>query len=49
MLAADGQRPLRQRERLFRLVHEAQTKRETYNLSAPLLIETLFYQCRSAG
>jgi len=46
---AAGDRPLRQRERLFRLVHEAQTKRETYNLSAPLLIETLFYQCRSAG
>jgi DNA polymerase-3 subunit gamma/tau len=46
---AAGERPLRQRERLFRLVHEALTRRETYNLSAPLLIETLFYQCRSAG
>ena len=47
-LASDVERPLRERERLFRLVHEAQTRRETYNQSAPLLIETLFYQSRSA-
>ncbi len=46
--AASDSRPLRDRERLFRLVREAQTRRETYNQSASLLIETLFYQCGSA-
>jgi len=47
-VAADEQRPLRERERLFRLVHDAKVRRETYNQSASLLIETLFYQCRSS-
>lgn len=46
-VARDDKLPLRERERLFRLVHEAQTRRETYNQSAPLLVESLFYQARS--
>ena len=36
------------RERLFRLFQDARYRRETYNLSASLLMETLFYKSRMA-
>ena len=36
-------------EQLFRLIHDAKTRRETYNLGPALLIETLFYKARLAS
>lgn len=40
-------RPLGARERLFRLMQDAKTRRDTYNLGPALLIETLFYKARA--
>lgn len=42
-------RPLAVRERLFQLVQDAKTRRETYNLGPALLVETLFYKARLVG
>lgn len=42
-------RPLVVKEKLFRLLQEAKTRRETYNLGPALLIETLFYRARALG
>ena len=39
-------RPLGFQERLFRLLGDVKTRRETYNLGPALLIETLFYKAR---
>lgn len=40
-------RPLAVQERLFRLLQDAKTRRETYNLGAALLVETMFYKARA--
>ena len=40
-------RSLAVREKLFRLMQDAKTRRDTYNLGAALLIETLFYKARA--
>ncbi len=47
-LQAEGSvRTLGTQERLFRLIQEVRTRRETYNLGAALLVETLFYKARA--
>jgi DNA polymerase III delta prime subunit len=38
--------PLATQEKLFRLLQDVKTRRETYNLGPALLIETLFYKSR---
>jgi DNA polymerase-3 subunit gamma/tau len=43
-----GTRPLAVQERLFALLQDVKTRRETYNLGPALLIETLFYRAREA-
>jgi len=42
-----GDRPLKHQEALFRLLQDAKTRRETYNLGPALLVETLFYKART--
>jgi DNA polymerase-3 subunit gamma/tau len=39
-------RALSVREKMFLLMQDAKTRRDTYNLGPALLIETLFYKCR---
>jgi DNA polymerase III delta prime subunit len=46
-LQAEGARPLAQREKLFQLLQDMKTRRETYNLGPALLVETLFYKARA--
>ena len=43
-----GTRTLAVQERLFGLMQDAKTRRDTYNLGPALLIETLFYRAREA-
>ncbi len=38
--------PVREPDRVFRLIQETSTRRDQFNLSASLLIETLFYRTR---
>ena len=42
-------RSLAVREKLFRLMQDVKTRRDTYNLGPALLIETLFYRSRLAS
>ena len=43
-----GTRSLAVQERLFALMQDVKTRRDTYNLGPALLIETLFYRAREA-
>lgn len=45
--AEDATRSLAVQERLFQLLQDVKTRRETYNLGPALLLETLFYRARA--